>query len=74
GADYFMNSGSATHVAIAMRDAQTSALKGTGTSMTQTIAADRTATLAMLASVKSMPGGATPGSISAVVVMTMQYN
>lgn len=74
GADYFMNSGSATHVAIAMRDAQTGALKGTGTSMTQTIAADRTATMAMLASVKSMPGGATPGSISAVVVMTMQYN
>ena len=42
--------------------------------MTQTIAADRTATMAMLASVKSMPGGATPGSIIAVVVMTMQYN
>ena len=56
GADYFMNSGSATHVAIAMRDAQTGALKGTGSSMTQTIAADRTATLAMLASVKSMTG------------------
>ena len=68
GADYFMNSGSATHVAIAMRDART------GTSMTQTIAADRTATMAMLASVRSMPGGATPGSINAVVVMTMQYN
>ena len=42
--------------------------------MTQTIAAVRTATLAMLASVKSMTGGATPGSIRAVVVMTMQYN
>ena len=74
GADYFMNSGSATHVAIAMRDAQTGALIGTGSSMTQTIAADRTATMAMLASVKSMPGGATPGSIIADVVMTMQYN
>ena len=74
GADYFMNSGSATHVAIAMRDAQTGALKGTGSSMTQTIAADRTATMAMQASVKSIAGGATPGSISGVVVMTMQYN
>ena len=67
GADYFMNSGSATHVAIAMRDAQTGTLKGT-------IGADRTATMAMQASVKSVTGGVTPGSISAVVVMTMQYN
>ncbi|OAE45238.1 fimbrial protein [Enterobacter cloacae] len=74
GADYFLNSGSASHVAIAMRDAQTGTLKGTGSSMTQTIAADRTATMAMQASVKSVTGGATPGSISAVVVMTMQYN
>ena len=74
GADYFMNSGSATHVAIAMRDAQTGTLKGTGSGMTQTIGADRTATMAMQASVKSVTGGVTPGSISAVVVMTMQYN
>lgn len=74
GADYFMNSGSATHVAIAMRDAQTGTLKGTGSGMTQTIGADRTATIAMQASVKSVTGGVTPGSISAVVVMTMQYN
>ena len=74
GADYFMNSGSATHVAIAMRDAQTGTLKGTGSGMTQTIGADRTATMAMQASVKSVTGGVTPGCISAVVVMTMQYN
>lgn len=74
GADYFMNSGSATHVAIAMRDAQTGTLKGTGSGMTQTIGADRTAIMAMQASVKSVTGGVTPGSISAVVVMTMQYN
>ncbi|MHA3805988.1 fimbrial protein [Enterobacter bugandensis] len=74
GADYYMNSGSATNVAIAMSEAATGAMKGTGTSITQTIAADRTATMAMLASVRSSTGGATPGSISAVVVMTMQYN
>ena len=49
-------------------------LKGTGSGMTQTIGADRTATMAMQASVKSVSGGVTPGSISAVVVMTMQYN
>ena len=68
-----MNSGSATNVAIAMREPQR-ALKGTGSSITQNIAPDRTATMAMQASVKSVTGGATPGSVSAVVVMTMQYN
>ena len=30
--------------------------------------------MAMQAAVESVSGGATPGSISAVVVMTMQYN
>ena len=74
GTSYYMNSGSATNVAIAMSEAATGALKGTGTTITQTIAADRTAAMAMQASVKSITGGATPGSISAVVVMTMQYN
>lgn len=74
GADYYMNSGSATNVAVAMREAATGTLKGTGSSITQNIAADRTATMAMQAAVKSVSGGATPGSISAVVVMTMQYN
>lgn len=74
GADYYMNSGSATNVAIAMREAATGTLKGTGTRITQIIQADRAATMAMQASVKSITGGATPGSISAVVVMTMQYN
>lgn len=74
GADYYMNSGSATNVAVAMREAGTGTLKGTGSSITQTIAADRTATMAMQAAVESVSGGATPGSVSAVVVMTMQYN
>ena len=74
GADYYMNSGSATNVAVAMREAGTGTLKGTGSSMTQNIAADRTASMPMQASVISQNGGATPGSISAVVVMTMQYN
>lgn len=74
GADYYMNSGSATNVAVAMREAATGTLKGTGSSIMQNIAAGRTATMAMQAAVKSVSGGATPGSISAVVVMTMQYN
>ncbi|OQR49313.1 fimbrial protein [Klebsiella oxytoca] len=74
GPDYYMNNGTATNVAIAMSEAGSGALKGTGSSIMRNIAADRTATLAMQASVKSMSGGATPGSVSAVVVMTLQYN
>lgn len=74
GADYYMNSGSATGVAVAMSDAATGSLKGTGSSITKAIAADSTATMPMQAWVKSASGGTTPGSISAVVVMTMQYN
>ncbi|STW06521.1 type 1 fimbrae adaptor subunit FimG [Klebsiella grimontii] len=69
-----MNSGTATNVAIAMSEVGSGALKGTGSSIMRNIVADRTATLAMQASVKSMSGGATPGSVSAVVVMTLQYN
>lgn len=74
GADYYMNSGIATNVAIAMKEAGSGALKGTGTRITQNIAADRTATMAMEAWVKSVTGGATPGTIRAVVVLTLQYN
>ena len=74
GPDYYLNSGTATNVAVAMSEAGSGALKGTGSSITHNIAADRTATLAMQASVKSVSGGATPGTISAVVVMTLQFN
>lgn len=74
GPDYYMNSGTASNVAVAMSEAGSGALKGTGSSIMGNIAADGTATLAMQASVKSMSGGATPGSVSAVVVMTLQYN
>ena len=74
GADYYMNSGTATGVAVAMSDAATGSLKGTGSSITKAIAADSTATMPMQAWVKSASGGVTPGSISVVVVMTMQYN
>lgn len=74
GPGYYMNSGTASNVAVTMSEAGSGALKGTGSSIMGNIAADGTATLAMQASVKSMSGGATPGSVSAVVVMTLQYN
>ncbi|GJL41824.1 TPA: fimbrial protein [Enterobacter chengduensis] len=74
GAGYYKNSGTAENVAIAMTAMGSDALLGTGSSLTQNIAADRTATLAMQARVKSVAGGATPGTISAAVVLTLQYN
>ncbi|ELW1645793.1 type 1 fimbrial protein [Enterobacter oligotrophicus] len=74
GADYYMNSGSATNVAVAMRERASGMLKGTGSSISQNIAADRTATMPMQALVKSVSGGVAPGSISAVVMVTLQYN
>ena len=74
GADYYINSGSATNVAVAMSEMSTGLLKGTGSGITQNIGADGTATIPMLASVKSVSCGATPGSIHAVVMITLQYN
>ena len=74
GMNYYQNSGTATRVAIAMSDATTGLLMGSGSSITQNIAADRTATIPMSAMVTSVAGRPTPGSIHAVVVLTMQYN
>lgn len=74
GIDYYKNSGTAENVAIAMTEMGSDVLMGTGSSITQNIAADRTVTLPMQARVKSAAGGATPGTISTVVILTMQYN
>ncbi len=74
GMNYYQNSGTATRVAIAMSDATTGVLMGSGSSITQNIAADRTAKMPMKAMVTSVAGRPTPGSIRAVVVLTMQYN
>lgn len=74
GADYYMNSGTATNVAVAMTEESNGVLKGTGSSISKHIAADRTATIAMKAAVKSVSGRATPGTINTVVLLTLQYN
>jgi len=74
GPEYYKNSGTATHVAIAMSEASSGTLKGSGSTITRAIGADRTVTLPMQAVVTSVDGRATPGSLSAVVVLTMQYN
>ncbi|HAT1622032.1 TPA: type 1 fimbrial protein [Raoultella planticola] len=74
GVNYYQNNGTATRVAVAMSDASTDLLMGSGSSLSQNIAADRTATIPMRAMVTSVAGRPTPGTIRAVVVLTMQYN
>ncbi|MEF3102590.1 minor fimbrial subunit [Raoultella ornithinolytica] len=74
GANYYQNNGTATRVAIAMSDATTGLLMGNGSSISQNITADRTVTIPMKAMVTSVAGRPTPGTIRAVVVLTMQYN
>lgn len=54
GMNYYQNSGTATRVAIAMSDATTGVLMGNGSSITQNIAADRTAKMPMKAMVTSV--------------------
>jgi P pilus assembly protein, pilin FimA len=73
GSDYYMNSGTAKNIAIALTDTDSGALKGNGSSITRPIA-DSMATMAMQANIQSLTGNVLPGTVSAVVVVTMQYN
>ncbi|VUS98181.1 putative fimbrial-like protein SfmF [Klebsiella pasteurii] len=74
GADYYKNSGTASHVAIMLSEASSGALKGSGSSITQNILADRSTTFAMRAAYRSVAGGATPGTINTAVMLTLEYN
>ncbi|WP_395300077.1 fimbrial protein [Enterobacter sp. ECC-175] len=74
GNDYYANGGTARNVAIAMIDAASGERKGTGSAVSHSVSADRTVTMPMKAMVSSAAGGATAGSISAVVMLTLQYN
>lgn len=73
GSDYYMNSGTAKNIAIALTDTDSGALKGNGSSISRTIT-NRMATMAMQANIRSVEGNVMPGTVSAVVVVTMQYN
>lgn len=73
GADYYKNSGTATNVAVGLIQASTSNLKGSGTTITQTVETDRTVTMGMKAKAYSSAGGATPGTIKSVVTVTFIY-
>lgn len=74
GVNYYKNTGSAANVAVALIQGGTGNLKGNGTSITQSVQADRTVTMPLQAKAYSSAGGAVPGTINATVVATMQYN
>ncbi len=68
-----MNSGSATNVAIAMREAATGTLKGPGQHNAK-YCAGQGSSHGHAGFGKSVTSGATPGKRQRSVVMTMQYN
>lgn len=74
GGDYYLNHGTATQIAIALTDSRTHRLKGVGSSITQTVDKDRSVSIAMQARAYSSAGHVRPGTINAVVVLTIQYN
>lgn len=73
GAGYYTNTGTATNVAVALIQASSGTLKGNGSTITQSVQADRTVTMSMKAKAYSSAGGATPGTIKAVVTATFTY-
>ncbi|MDY0923348.1 fimbrial protein [Leclercia sp. CFBP8987] len=73
GTDYYKNTGTAGNVAVALIQASNNYMKGNGTTITQTVQADRTATMSMKAKAYSSAGGATPGTIKSVVTATFTY-
>jgi minor fimbrial subunit len=73
GTDYYKNTGTAGNVAVALIQASSGSLKGNGSTITQTVQADRTVTLSMKAKAYSSAGGATPGTIVSVVTATFTY-
>ncbi|EHN8807261.1 type 1 fimbrial protein [Enterobacter roggenkampii] len=74
GANYYKSTGTATNVAVGLYQASNGNLLGNGTSVTQTVQGDRTASLAMQAKAYSSAGSVMPGTINSVIVATMQYN
>lgn len=74
GANYYKSTGTATNVAVGLYQASNGNLLGNGSSVTQTVQGDRTASLAMQAKAYSASGSVMPGTINSVIVATMQYN
>lgn len=73
GVNYYRSTGTATNVAVALIQASTSNLKGTGTTITQNVVSGGVS-FALKAKAYSSAGSATSGTISATVVAAMTYN
>lgn len=73
GINYYKNNGTATNVAVALIQASTGNLKGSGTTISQNVQSGAV-TIALKAKAYSSAGNATSGTISATVVATMTYN
>lgn len=73
GINYYKNTGTATNVAVALIQASTGNLKGTGTTITQSVQSG-SVSYALKAKAYSSAGNATSGTISATVVAAMTYN
>ncbi|HDR2490907.1 MULTISPECIES: fimbrial protein [Enterobacter] len=74
GTSYYVSTGTATNVAVGLYQASNGNLLGNGSSVTQTVQSDRTASLALQAKAYSAAGSVMPGTINSVIVATMQYN
>lgn len=74
GTSYYASTGTATNVAVGLYQASNGNLLGNGSSVTQTVQSDRTASLALQAKAYSASGSVMPGTINSVIVATMQYN
>lgn len=73
GANYYRNTGTATNIAVALVQASTGNLKGSGTTITQGVSGGN-ATFALKAKTYTSVGGVTPGTVRATVVASMTYN
>ncbi|MEG5548277.1 fimbrial protein [Enterobacter wuhouensis] len=73
GVNFYKNSGSALHVAVALLAANTGTLKGHGAVSVMEVQSDRSAVLPMHAKAYSRLGGATAGTIRSVVTLGFTY-
>lgn len=71
---YYKNAGTAQGVAVEIKEPKTDYNKGNGTSITEKVQADKTISIKMNARAVSVKGSATPGTISADIIATLQYN
>jgi minor fimbrial subunit len=73
-ANMYLNTGVATPLAIELSEQGTGTLLGNGSSLTQTVQADKTVTYALSARAVTATGNVTPGIIIAAIQADFTYN